>query len=151
MQFILLVSCTQIFCNSKSVLNLMQFTQRPCPSDPVKSQSSWTHSVWALIPWPRIDYLLQHQIHYNVKLDNKYSIYICTCMSWQSCPGIDIILPTDWDWTLGKFRVHSALRRKWILPLDTAWFSMVTVLPNTKTALIKGVLRRDNALSAYRL
>ena len=51
----------------------------------------------------------------------------------------------------GHFRVHSALRRKLILPLDTAWFSIVTVLPNTKTARIKGVLRRDNALSTYRL
>ena len=38
-----------------------------------------------------------------------------------------------------------------ILPLDTAWFCMVTVLLITKTARIKGVLRRDNALSAYRL
>ena len=27
--------------------------------------------------------------------------------------SIDIILPTDWDWTLGHFRAHSALRRKW--------------------------------------
>ena len=51
----------------------------------------------------------------------------------------------------GHFRVHSALRRRSILPLDTAWFCMVTVLLNTKTARIKGVLQRDNALSAYRL
>ena len=62
--------------------------------------------------------------------------------------SIDIILLTaNWDWSLGI----SVYTPRCAGSEFTLGYSMVTVVLNTKTARNKGVLRRDNALSAYRL